>query len=69
MSLRAEFLSSTAHFILVQMDDNITGVAHVPSMPMAEIKMKLVREFNKVWNMVLQSNAMFKNKYNMDARL
>lgn len=69
MSLRAEFLSSVAHFILVQVDENITKVAHLPSMSMTEIKMKMVREFNDVWNMVARSNAMFQNKYNMDARL
>ncbi len=66
MSLRQELLSSCAKVVVIPMADGFKRAVWVGE----EASSILAKHFfMSVWNDLMQSNPMFMNKYNLEARI
>lgn len=66
MSLRGVFLASCAKILVIPMADGFKGALWLGEPSPSKIAEQF---FMSVWNNLMQSNPMFKNKYNLEARI
>jgi hypothetical protein len=66
MSLQEELLSSCAKVLVIPMADGFRRAVWLGEPSPAKMAEHF---FMSVWNGLMQSNAMFRNKYNLEARI
>lgn len=67
MSLRGEFLSSAAHVIVTQIGNGL--YVRLAEDFSGALNSYLVKDFLTTWSKFAEGNKMFRNDYNMSARL